>query len=174
MSGYLYSLNVDGLIRQVKAQCIQEGACLVWKGYCPDKRYGAIHVGARLAQVLGYPNKPRWIRLTKLIWEYANGTTPVGLQHLHTCDNTRCIELSHLFLGSQYVNMCDKVAKDRQAKGERNGQAKLTQLHVAIIRDVWANSILPKVSINKVLRNRLYISQTTVYNVAYGYYWKAL
>jgi hypothetical protein len=38
---------------------------------------------------------------------------------MHTCDNPRCVCLSHLVEGTHQANVADMVAKGRQAKGVR-------------------------------------------------------
>ncbi len=45
---------------------------------------------------------------------------------LHTCDNRLCVKKDHLFLGTQADNIADKVAKNRQARGEKHGMSKLS------------------------------------------------
>lgn len=53
---------------------------------------------------------------------------------LHVCDNPGCCNPLHLRSGSLRENVADKVRKDRQAKGSRNGRAKLTEREVNTIR----------------------------------------
>lgn len=51
---------------------------------------------------------------------------PTGLDVCHECDNRRCIEPSHLFLGTRKENMQDAVAKGRQARGFDLPQTKVS------------------------------------------------
>ena len=52
----------------------------------------------------------------------------------HKCDNPQCTNPNHLFFGTHLDNQNDKVAKQRHAKGESQGNAKLTEDDVAEIR----------------------------------------
>ena len=60
---------------------------------------------------------------------------PVGMLVRHSCDDRRCVEPSHLSLGTHQDNSDDKLSRRRQAFGERHGSAKLTQGEVSVIRD---------------------------------------
>lgn len=63
------------------------------------------------------------------------GKIPDGLFVLHRCDNRKCVRPDHLFLGTNRENMDDMVAKNRQAKGESLGTAKLTEPEARAIRN---------------------------------------
>ncbi len=58
-------------------------------------------------------------RAHRISYTIANGD-PGELNVNHTCDNPRCVNPLHLWLGTQREGMDDKVAKDRQTKGEAN------------------------------------------------------
>lgn len=70
-----------------------------------------------------------------------NGEIPKGSGFhgtcvLHRCDHSRCVNPAHLFLGSQQENVRDRDRKGRQAsvRGSMQGQAKLTEAQVVVIR----------------------------------------
>jgi len=46
-------------------------------------------------------------------WELLKGPIPDGLLVLHTCDTPRCVNTSHLFLGTDADNHKDKSLKGR-------------------------------------------------------------
>ena len=49
----------------------------------------------------------------RMSWELVNGTIPSDLLVLHRCDNRKCVNPEHLFLGTQQDNVVDMVKKKR-------------------------------------------------------------
>lgn len=81
----------------------------------------------------GY-GKFRGINASRIMWEYEYGKILDDLQVLHTCDNRKCVNPSHLFLGTISDNMKDKVKKNRQSKGSKIGNSILNEEIVYQIR----------------------------------------
>lgn len=52
----------------------------------------------------------------------------------HSCDNRMCINPRHLSIGSARDNIQDMVDRERQARGSRDGNAKLNEEQVA---EIW-------------------------------------
>ncbi len=98
---------------------------LLWTGSKNRDGYGKIDVSDNFSMTAH-----------RLSWELANGSIPAGMCVLHTCDNPACVELDHLFLGTSVDNVADKVAKNRQAKGQSQAFAKLTDDSVRRIRSL--------------------------------------
>jgi hypothetical protein len=81
--------------------------------------------------------KNKFIATHRLSWEIHNGPIPKGLMVCHTCDNPICVNPAHLFLGTNGQNTADKVKKGRQARGEKQGSAKLTEADIWRIREAY-------------------------------------
>lgn len=100
----------------------QSTGCLEWTGNLNKAGYGRISVGnkVQLAHRASY--------------EATHGPIEDRLLVCHRCDNPRCVEPQHLFLGSNADNMADKVAKKRHGFGEKHCAAVLTDEQVREIR----------------------------------------
>ena len=62
------------------------------------------------------------------------GVNVEGLLIRHAWDNPPCVNPTHLSVGTHADNSADRVSRERQARGSRNGTSKLTEKQVAEIR----------------------------------------
>lgn len=64
------------------------------------------------------------------------GEIPESKWVLHKCDNRRCVNPEHLFLGNAFLNNTDTLQKGRgnRAVGIKHGRSKLTEKDVLTIR----------------------------------------
>ena len=58
-----------------------------------------------------------------------------GMVVRHTCDNRKCVNPEHLVIGTHQDNMDDMKKRNRTAKGEAHGRAKLSEVDIKTIRD---------------------------------------
>jgi len=80
-------------------------------------------------------------------YEIHHGPIPDGLFVCHNCpdgDNPRCVNPSHLFLGTSAENTADRDQKGRQAKGTRSWNARLIESDILKIREMYSNGIPQK------------------------------
>jgi len=105
--------------------------CLEWPGKQSSNRYSWVWVPARKSS----------FRAHRVAYEIAYGPIPDGLLVCHHCDNKRCCEPTHLFLGTYADNLHDLMAKGlfrykplRPLRGAENLMARLSTREVAEIR----------------------------------------
>ncbi len=91
---------------RLAARSKRVGGCLIYMGAARNSRsgYGSIRCDQ---------GKGKHVYAHRLAYELTYGPIPRGLFVCHHCDVRRCIEPTHLFLGTHRDNMADMVAKGR-------------------------------------------------------------
>ena len=102
--------------------------CWEWQNNLSHNGYGLFGI-YQAGKVKGW-------RAHRYAWTITNGPIPEGLNVLHHCDNRRCCNPKHLFIGTQKENIHDRDAKGRTANGEQHGHCKLTNDIVRMIKSI--------------------------------------
>jgi DNA-binding XRE family transcriptional regulator len=106
----------------------------------------------------------------RVSYELYKGPIPTGLNVLHSCDESICVNPDHLFLGTQQDNIDDMIAKNRQSPprpGEKNGNAKLDERAVTKVREMLAQGYR-----QRDIAAEFGVAQTTISAIKTGFTWR--
>ncbi len=141
-------------------ECWEWQRCVHKPGYGRFRLYGSTEGAHRVAWMLSY------------------GPIPPEMQVCHHCDNRRCVNPKHLFLGTVKDNVADMTSKGRAhyqkpgfhstTTGEDNGWSKLTSDRVIEIRKAYDSGTETGVS----MAERFGVSQTTISKVGRRETWR--
>lgn len=121
-------------LRLLENSHIDENGCRVWDKF-KKNGYGVTLLNGKLEQA------------HRASWMVFVGSIPDGMQLNHNCHNKACINIEHLYVGTQKENVKDMDVAGRRNKpvGERAGLAKLNESQVVAIRsDSRTNSAVAK------------------------------
>ena len=132
-----------------------ETDCWVWQRACKGKEaakgggYGVLRVNDRKREAAH-----------RFSFKRSVGPIPMGLQVMHKCHNTKCVNPSHLLLGTNLENQ-----RMRAVAGKQN--SKLTIAAVRKIRENCANGVKSQ----SVIAKEHGIYQADVSNIFHRKYW---
>lgn len=149
-----------------KVDTTTPSGCWEWTAYRNPKGYGRFQTGTA--------EGPRFAH--RLSFEAAKGRIPAGKMVLHKCDNPRCVNPDHLWLGDNKANMADCKKKGRyyrdgplRPRGEKHGRSKGTTKSIIAIRRAYISGT----SLDEIAR-RFSVKPTFVQDVVYGRVWRHL
>jgi hypothetical protein len=132
--------------------------CLLWIASTHPTGYGRFSMG-----------HSRWERAHRVAWQLAHGAIPAGQCVLHKCDNPSCVEVEHLFLGTQPENLIDMTVKGRRVRGAKVGSARLTECQVHEARCRYERGDISKAELARSLK----VHRITMHDLLVGKTWKA-
>lgn len=111
VAGHRPPPSADDDARRFWAKVDRSGDCWLWLGSRDSRGYGRFGVRGRAPQLAH-----------RVAWMLVNGPIPDELFVLHDCptrDNPRCVNPTHLRLGTRADNAADAVRKGQLPSGDR-------------------------------------------------------
>jgi hypothetical protein len=138
--------------------------CWEWTGAINTKTgYGAFRTGGKLYSA------------HRFAWQATHGNIDGGLCVCHTCDNRKCVNPNHLFIGTKLDNYQDAKAKGKVSYPPRNigdlhPMRKLSSTDVANIRAKFSTGRYSKAALSREFG----VSDVQINNVIIRKHWKGV
>ncbi len=139
--------------------------CWPWTGSINGRGYGQLRLPPE-----GDALRGRKTTAHRTAWRLTFGEIPGGMSVCHRCDNPRCANPAHLWLGTHAENLADMSRKGRAARGDRSGMAKLDERRVIAVRRLLGMGAASR----RELATLAGVSVGTIDNIATGKQWKHL
>lgn len=121
--------------------------CWEWQGSCNNTGYGTVGWHGKV-----YVTHRVAAYLSGLVRTLSRPSSAASKEHvLHKCDNRKCCNPEHFFIGTYSDNQLDAYKKNRrvQPKGECHANAKLTNEQAESIRRIYSEGIKTQMQIAK-------------------------
>jgi hypothetical protein len=155
--------NLNTMQRFLRKTRVMPNGCVEWQSREIGTKYG--HMSINGVRYLSH----------RLSYAWANSKEPHSLFVCHSCDNPKCVNPDHLWLGNVHDNNIDAINKNRSKifkghrmnTGIRNGRARLTQDDVKAIREALARG-----ERQQVIADRYGVHDSHITNINKGRAWK--
>lgn len=114
--------------------------------------------------------KGKSIHAHRMSWIFAYGNIPKGMLICHHCDNGKCVNPKHLFIGTQLDNIRDMEAKGRAThlRGDKDPKSKLNSKEVLEIVRLYKTGRVSQFDLGKMFG----VSRSSVLSILRGDNWR--
>lgn len=154
--------NSEDALERFWTKVNKEGDCWEWTRALNRRGYGIFSVPSE--------DGGHWCMTAhRISYFLKHGNLPRMLV-CHTCDNRKCVNPEHLFLGTYTINRADCLAKKRQSVGSDIHASRLSEGDVRLIRFLYSVESIS----NRELSDRYKVTFKTIRDIITRYTWKHL
>lgn len=149
----MYFIN-EKLKKRFLSKIIKTDNCWLWNAGIRPNGYGSFWA------------KTKTVTSHRYSYEIFKGDIPKNMCVCHSCDNRKCVNPDHLWLGTQKENLQDMYLKKRnpniiRKRGEKSEFAKLNNEKVSIIKMLYKKGKYTYETLGK----KFNVGHTTIYRI---------